>query len=221
MLRRIFHHPRFRPVLDRGRWISNVVRFGFAAPRPNERIWVDPSSVEYALDGLPVLSGHVVDRWPPVDPVPFEDHRHVRFAVAHWRDGVPWEETGAYDYMLEQIARRGRQDGCHDLADVKRRYERLDELYETIRREGRLRTSSELDPAARDEDGGILIHVGPDGSAAIGDSGKHRMAIAKLLGVAVVPARLGFIHRDALGKLPDLRRAPAASDPVPAAARDS
>jgi hypothetical protein len=139
-----------------------------------------------------------------------EEHIHVRFALAHWRDGVPWEETGAYDYMLEQIARRGRQDGCFDLADVKRRYERLDDLFETVMRERRLRTRTELDPRVRNEDGGIFVHIGPAGETAIGDSGKHRMTIAKLAGLDAVPARIGYIHRDALPLLPALRRPPRA-----------
>ena len=153
-------------------------------------------------------SGYVVDRWPPVAPASLDEHIHVRFALAHWRDGVPWEETGVYDYMLEQIARRGRQDGCFDLDDVKRRYERLDDLFETVKRERRLRTRAELDPGARNEDGGILVHVGPGGEAAIGDGGKHRMTIAKLAGLDHVPVRIGYIHRDAIPLLPALRRAP-------------
>jgi hypothetical protein len=211
VIRRIVESTPFRRVRDRGRWISNIIRFGTTAPRPNERVWIDPSEVRYALGGLPVRSGYVVDRWPPVDPVPFDEHVHVRFALAHWRDGVSWENTGAFEYMLEQISRRGRQDGCHDLAEVERRYERLDELFETVRRERRLRTRSELDPGVRDEDGGILIHIGPDGEPAIGDSGKHRMAIAKLVGLTVVPARIGYVHRDALRLLPEFRRAPVTS----------
>jgi hypothetical protein len=210
VLRRIVESTPVRRARDRGRWLANVIRFGRAAPRPNERVWVDPSKVRYALGGLPVRSGRVVDEWPPVDPVPFEEHVHVAFALAHWRDGLSWEETGAYDYMLEQIRRRGRQDGCFDLADVQRRYQLLDELFETVRRERRLRTRSELDPTVNDEDGGILVHVGPDGEPAIGDSGKHRLTIAKLVGLTVVPARIGYVHRDAIRLLPDLRRAPTA-----------
>jgi hypothetical protein len=186
--------------------VANRIRFGKGAPRPNERLWIDPALVENALDGLPVRSGFVLDRWPPVEPAPFEEHVHVRFALAHWQDGVPWEETGAYEYMLERIRVRGQQDGCRDLADVERRYERLDELFETARREGRLRTRPELDSAAREEDGGILMHIGPDGQPAIGDGGKHRLTIAKLLGLPVVPTRIGYVHRDALPLLPALRR---------------
>lgn len=211
MLRRLTESPSLRPAREWVRGVTNRVRFGKGAPRPNERLWIDPASVEHALDGLPVRSGYVIGRWPPVDPVPFENHVHVRFALAHWRDGVPWEETGAYDYMLERIRIRGQQDGCRDLSDVKRRYQRLDELFETARREGRLRTRTELDSAARGEDGGILIHIGPGGEAAIGDGGKHRLAIARLLELPIVPARIGYVHRDALPILPVLRRAPEPS----------
>jgi hypothetical protein len=184
------------------------VRFGRAAPRPNERLWIDPARVRYALGGVPVRSGQVIDEWPSAALVPFDEHVHVRFALAHWRDGLSWEDSGAFAYMLNQISMRGRQDGCFDLDDVKRRYERLDELFETVQREGRLRTRPELDPKTRDEDGGILVHIGPGGEPAIGDSGKHRLTIAKLAGVSTVPIRIGHIHRDALPLLPELRREP-------------
>lgn len=208
MLRRVVERPPIRRARELGRLFSNLVRFGRYAPRPNERLWIDPATVELALDGLLVRSGYVVDRWPPGEPARLDEHIHVRFALAHWRDGVPWEETGAYDYMMEQIARRGRQDGCYDLDDVKRRYERLDDLFETVMRERRLRTRPEVDPGARNEDGGILVHIGPGGETAIGDSGKHRMTIAKLAGLDAVPGRIGYIHRDAIPLLPALRRPP-------------
>jgi hypothetical protein len=208
VLGRVVDRPPVRRAREAGRLVWNVARFGREAPRPNERLWINPAAVEVALDGLPVRSGYVVDRWPPVEPARLDDHVHVRFALAHWRDGVPWEETGAYDYMLERIARRGRQDGCFDLDDVKRRYERLDDLFETVMRERRLRTRTELDPRVRNEDGGILVHIGPGGEAAIGDSGKHRMTIAKLAGLDAVPARIGYIHRDAIPLLAGLRQAP-------------
>jgi hypothetical protein len=208
VLRRVTGSPTVRPVREWARGLANRVRFGKGAPRPNERLWIDPAAVENALDGLPVRSGYVVEHWPPVEPAPFEDHVHVGFALAHWRDGVPWEQTGAYEYMLERIRIRGQQDGCRNLADVKRRYQLLDELFETARREGRLRTRQELDAGAREEDGGILMHIGPQGEPAIGDGGKHRLLIARLLRLPIVPARIGYVHRDALPLLPDLRRGP-------------
>jgi len=208
VLRRFTEAPALRPAREWSRGVANRIRYGREAPRPNERLWVDPSSVVNALDGLPVRSGAVISQWPPAELIPFDEHVHVRFALAHWRDGVPWEETGAYDYMLERIRVRGQQDGCRDLADVRRRYVRLDELFETAQRERRLRTRTELDETAREEDGGILMHIGPHGTPAIGDGGKHRLTIAKLLELPVVPVRVGYVHRDAVPLLRELRRSP-------------
>ncbi|MDQ3823786.1 MAG: hypothetical protein M3321_11180, partial [Actinomycetota bacterium] len=55
-----------------------------------------------------------------------------------------------------------------------------------------------------------LIHVGPEGEPAIGDSGKHRLTIARLLGLSVVPARVGYVYRGAIPLLPAVRGAGSA-----------
>jgi hypothetical protein len=193
---------------DRRRELSNRWHHGPQAPRVSERLWIDPLSVERAFLWFEARSGQVDVRWPPAPDVAFDEHPHVAFALAHWRDGLPWEETGAYDYMLRQIERRGRQDGCFDLDDVARRFEALDRLYETVGRERRLRTRAELEPGSFREDGGILVHVGPRGELVSGDSGKHRLTIARLHELPTVPVRLGHAHRDALGLLPRLRQGP-------------
>lgn len=197
-----------RRISDSGRDAANVLRYGRAAPRTDERLWIDPAKVTRTFHAFPARSGRVVNRWPPTEPWSIDEHRHVRFALAHWRDGVPWEDTGVYDYMRERIAARGRQDGCRTIDDVVRRYQLLDELYETARRERRLRTRAELDPSAHREDGGVFIHVGPDGELFIGESGKHRLTIARLLELRSIPARIGIVHRDALELLPSLRTPP-------------
>ena len=197
-----------RPAADVGRDAYNVLRYGRAAPRTDERLWVDPASITQTLHAFRARSGTVVRSWPPTEVWPLADHLHVQFAVAHWRDGIPWPETGVYEYMQERIERRGRQDGCRNRDDVVRRYEDLDELYATVSRERRLRTRAELDPSAHREDGGIFVHVGPAGEVLIGESGKHRLTIAQLLELPVIPVRVGHVHVDAIPRLPDLRRPP-------------
>jgi hypothetical protein len=85
----------------------------------------------------------------------------------------------------------------------------LDELYRRVKAEGRLRTREELFPRTFREDGGILVHIGPEGEPMIGDAGKHRLIIAKLAGVLSIPVQLGEIHVSALGRLNALRQPPA------------
>jgi hypothetical protein len=191
----------------RDRW--NRLPYGPQAPRRSERLWVDPLAVQHATAYLPAASGRVVRRWPPAALVPIEEHLHVRFALRHWRDGVPWEDTGLYEYMAERIRVRGQQDGCRNDSDVVARCRRLDELHEQVGREVRLRTRQELDPAGFREDGGILMHLGPAWEPVVGDNGKHRLTVARLHRLPVVPVRVGVVHVDALPLLPALRRDPA------------
>lgn len=193
---------------DRAREVANRLFYGEYGPRVNELIWIDPRSVGFTFESFRAASGRVVRRWPLTPLIPLEEHPHVRFALAHWRDGVPWPDTGVFDYMLERIANRGQQDNCRTFEDVVERYRRLDALYETTRRARRLLTRGEIDPRAHREDGGILIHVGPAGELVLGASGKHRLTIAQLLDLPVIPARVGHIHRDALPLMPRLRRGP-------------
>lgn len=200
--------PRTRAVGDALRAVTNVLRHGPRAPRPHERFWVDPSVVRSAFAWFPAQSGRVVRSWPPAARMPLEDHPHVRLALAHWRDGLSWEDAGAYTYLLERIAERGQQDGCRTREEVLDRYRRLDETYREAEREGRLRVRQEVVPGARGEQGGILVHLGPGGEVVSGDSGKHRLVLAQLLGLPAVPVELGLVHRSALGRLPDLRRPP-------------
>lgn len=207
-------------LTDRARWgfdlasdllceAGNRVRFGAAGPRTSERLWVVPAAVERAFAWFPQRSGRVVGLWPPATDMPYDEHPHVVFALRHWRDGVPWAQTGAREHVLAEIARRGRQDGCTTPADVDRRFDALDALYEQVRTEGRLRTRQELNPADRREDHGILVHLGPDGRPVAGDSGKHRLTIARLLELPSVPVRVGIVHREAVPLLPALRLPPA------------
>ena len=46
------------------------------------------------------------------------------------------------------------------------------------------------------------------GEVLIGESGKHRLTIAQLLELPVIPVRVGHVHVDALPLVPDLRRMP-------------
>ena len=189
----------------------NFVRFGPDAPRPLERLWIDPQEVSLASAWFRAKSGRVRHTWPPAEVMPFEEHPHIRFAVAHWRDGVPWEDTGAYDYMMDRIQARGRQDDCRTLADVVRRFDRLDQLFETVKAEGRLKTREEICRRPFREAGGILIHLGPNGELVIGDAGKHRLMIAKLARLSKIPVLIGEVHIAALPKLAALRVPPVNS----------
>ncbi|WP_336023563.1 hypothetical protein [Halobellus salinisoli] len=118
---------------------------------------------------------------------------------SHYKDGVPWDETAFFDRVVAEIDDGRERWGCTSRADFYDRCDRLDQLYESIREHGflsqrQLVESGVDDPIERrrqtvaeriinDE---IAVDVGRDGELLFSD-GRNRLAIAKVLGVEVVP----------------------------------
>lgn len=185
---------------------ENRRRWGRDAPRWGQRIWIDPRMCNEATIRVFTRadSGRILGGSWDRETVSAEDHWKARTARLHWEDGVPWEETGAYEGMLRLIAERGRPvDGCSTLSDVVRRYGRLDALFERMRRERRLLTRSELPGVSFREYQGVYVHVGR-GGVLFGRGGIHRFMIARLLGLSRVPAQLGAVHSDAVGHFSEM-----------------
>ena len=188
--------------------VPNIVEHGLHAPRWEQLVWVDPKDVRQAVRGIPGRewrSGQVVDDgWldlaTPIDEVP-----KVNCSVLHWRDSVPWELTGIFEYMLDRIERGAGGDGCRNIVDLRRRYAKLDEIFVQVSRERRLRSQRELmkGPSFRGL-GEIRVHIGPDAEPIFGGAGAHRLAMAQVLGLDVIPARVGLVHPSALASWQDL-----------------
>lgn len=114
--------------------VTNRLRFGPDAPQSDELIWIRPRDVThwYAADptkGAPRFrrrhSGSVVAGDWDKSRTPFAGHIKLDSIRAHFEQGVPWEETELFDWMLQRIEELGRIDGVTDRAGLIRRYERL------------------------------------------------------------------------------------------------
>jgi hypothetical protein len=186
---------------------TNRLRFGQDAPQVAQLIWVDPAACSSALNSTSALgpdpssfSGHVVGGDWDLEVRPVEEVQKIAFGLRHWREGVPWAETGAYEHMTRLISERGRPvDRCETLADIIARYERLDEIYLEALREGRLKARAELSPSAFRERTGILVHISRNTTPIFGGSSHNRFAMALALDLPVIPAQLGAVHRQAVG----------------------
>jgi len=185
---------------------TNRLRFQEHAPRVAQLIWVEPAACRDALNVVealgpasPSLSGCVRGGDWDLKIRPVTELEKVAFGLRHWRDGVPWAETGAYEHMMRLITERGRPvDRCATLEDVIARYERLDEIFDQVRREGRLRTRAELSPNAFRERTGILIHISRHNTPIFGRSSHNRFAMALALDLPVIPAQIGVVHKEAV-----------------------
>lgn len=204
----IKHHwrARFRDTLNRWGW-------GDSAPLYAQTIWVHPLDCTHVLPEarfkhdlggrLRQSTGRVVKHWPADAMKPLLDHEKIRYCFAHWQNGLSWQAAGAEAYMLSKIAQKGSYDGCHNLADVRRRFDELDAVFERILTAGRLLTRAELDPNSFREVGGVLMHLGPNAEPVFSGAGCHRFAMALLL-KQPFPAQLGVVHVTGLAGLKDM-----------------
>lgn len=119
----------------------------------------------------------------------FSTNPLARAALQHWRDGVDWVDTGAVELQLRRIREYGPAlaDGMSTRDDVMRRYDRLDQLFELVRRTG------ELPPHTRPRDL-IYLHLDRHGEPVFGHRGVHRFVITHVLQVPSVTAQLGAVH---------------------------
>lgn len=186
---------------------TNRLFYGANAPVSDECIFVDPRDISHrympdrqtgarnfrrADSGL-ILAG---DWDRSVASIEGEPKRTACFR--HFRDGVPWGETGIYEYMLKRIERFGSFDGVRTLEAIEARYRRMDKVYEEIRRDQRMKTRAELPAYFRREYGGILVHIDRDGRPLKGRGANHRLAMVHVLGLRRIPAQIGVVHRDAV-----------------------
>lgn len=193
----------------------------YAAPiQPTRIYYADPQRIDRAVTwtDIPVdkkasehprfrppnyrLAGRVFDgEWDRVDDRVSESTIYRSF-VAHFQDGVPWQETRFYDETLRAIESGQTLWSCASRSDLDRRCEHLDDLYDRIATEG-YKTQDELYDSQgstlsqyrfyRVLWGEIAVHVGRDGEFVFQD-GRNRLAIARVLGLEAVPVVILVRH---------------------------
>ena len=193
---------------------NNKQKYGGGAPLFCERIWVNPLDCKMAMIFEPpvfnyMLSGQVIeDQWPPKQVrqvIPVLELQKVQHCIDRWCNHLEWHLTGAYDFLKESIDKFGQYDRCSTFKEVEERYRKLDLIFAQVKKEGRLRPSQEIDPAIFRERRGIFVHIGPGNELYVGGGGIHRFAIAYILSLPVMPAKIGYVHRSAIPFLDKLR----------------
>ena len=184
-------------------------RAGWRLPSPQQVLWVPTERIHLHTnlhhDGSPP---HPRDRVFPIGSNPFvadgdwdlggiafEELPTFQAIKSHIEDGEDWLQTDFYRLMVEDIEAGRTPWDCRTVADVKRRFQYIDDLVSSIRRFGLLLPSevgAAQDPTARYSDE-IEINIGRTGELLFQD-GRHRLAIAKVLGLPRVPVRVRVRH---------------------------
>jgi hypothetical protein len=113
-------------------------------------------------------------------------------------EGAQWDETAQFKKSIRDI-NRGRRawNGCLSVKDLYKRCKSIDKLYESMKRSG---YQIDLNPSHKRKIQNIYI---PDLIAVAAnrkgyfircEGGRHRLAIAKILGIQRIPAILQIKH---------------------------
>lgn len=116
--------------------------------------------------------------------------------------GREWEETRFYHSELASIKAGQMRWGCRNLEDWKKRCRQLDLLIQSVRVKGYIvehnLTSASgsrgafLKPEMSEE---ITVNIGRNGQYLF-QSGRHRLAIAKILGIERIPIKVLVRHKE-------------------------
>jgi hypothetical protein len=165
--------------------------------------WIDMDREEYMrIRFVPDVRGGDWD----LDTKPFSEHFVFRSIDARFNRGVPWDETELTAVALAGI-RSGEwlYHGCRSPADIAERQQKLDRIYERIRRDGykpqrdlhmkergRPPGRSRSRPPELDE---VVVSIGRNGDLILID-GIHRFSMARLLCVPAIPVWVLVRHAD-------------------------
>lgn len=194
-----------KKMLKNIRWytrdIYNRLKYGSEAPICCEKISIAPSAVTHHVVGGNISrsdSGSVLGGdW---DLSLREIEKSPKYRICHQRfvNGKTWKEAGAYRLMMDLIKKKPGVDGCRTIDDIKKRYEHVDILYHRIAEEKKMMSRSEMHPGNFRESNGVYVHIDRTGQIVFGNGGWHRLAIAKILRLELIPAQIGVVHENAV-----------------------
>ena len=123
----------------------------------------------------------------------YESYNHV------FEKGGHWKETPYYRYNLARINRGEIFEGCKSVDDLNERFQKLNELYESIKDNGfKLKKDLTTNEDKLDVYDDVVVHIGRNGELILED-GNNRLAIAKVLKLSQIPVRAGRRHEKWVG----------------------
>ncbi|MFA9427878.1 hypothetical protein [Natronorubrum sp. A-ect3] len=196
-------------ILRRVQDKHHQIKYDVAAPKPDQLLLVNLNNINYKIRPnfysklspyrTYILAGEWDKKSTDNEHVLEELDQYWRYHSLknHFEDGVPWEDTEIYEKMLEVSRWKGSKK------QVQGRLCYLDKLYNSMKEKG-YKTQREL--LMEDENvpkkvrypqpeyHEVAINIGRNGELIL-DEGRHRVSIAKILGIEKIPVRVLVRHK--------------------------
>lgn len=187
--------------------VKTWLKYGYkhkAEINPFRVLWINPNQIITAhgvvIPNKDLFCCHILDGDWDLTEERFEDLYQYNMLQEHFKYGFPWSDTSIYHTILSNIIKKGISwYGCRSEIDVLARCEQLDRLFDAIKNSGYLipdglkygetgltKTSVPLE---------VAVNIGRDGRIIFWD-GLHRLSIAKILGLPLIPVRVVVRHKN-------------------------
>jgi len=159
-----------------------------AVADPYKIIEINPQKVTEWLTEYPSgrnskwdFYGTIIDGDWDKNTQPFEETAFFKSMKSHFLNDFSWEEVGIIEHS-------------HDPDRGIDGYYKIDNLYQEIKENGyrKIPRNSKTDPRKYNV---VSVHVGRKGDFIFSGSGNHRLSIAKILGLNLIPVRVLGRHK--------------------------
>lgn len=166
---------------------------------PYRVIWINPADIYLGRrrvlpkDTRQKAICHVVDGEWDCDLYDFTESPVYKFLEGRFAQGKSWEELSFYTAALQQIAETGEAwNGCRSKGDLDVRAAKVDRLYHAICTNGYRTpdgvTYARSGIARTDLPEEVKVAIGRHANI-LWENGRHRVAIALLLGIPRIPVQ--------------------------------
>lgn len=175
----------------------------------NEILWVDPRTINLYIGDLPwsrfSMRGRIEGGDWDLASKPFAPTPVNRAIEARFIRGESWKSTRLYELVSKEIEAGAVRWGCSSIEAFEERLARLEQLYREISENG-YKSQEELSKASVDAHtwektspfnkyDEVTICIDRHGRMLLRD-GKHRLAMAKAIGIPQIPVVVGLRHRE-------------------------
>ena len=178
-------------------------------PNPEKVYWISPKKIIYHTnyvenknaEAIPFrdrvfdtkkMRGKVVDgNWDKTN-YKFTDLDIYKAFKKRIEKGVEWQDTKFYKRVLRQVESGRVIWACKNKDDLDKRCKHLDSLYQGIKNKGYRLNRNIYDKNAEYDE--IDVNIGRNGEYLF-QNGRHRLAIAKILGIKYVPVMVMVRHK--------------------------
>jgi len=196
LVRKFLKSTKLIPLIN---YLKNRLRFK-AVVHPHKVIWIDPKTIKYRYKGgvdsrKKHGAGSVLDGDWDLDVEIINPEKTLKYkgAVAHFKHGVPWEETDLFkDHFAKRMKRGDLIRGRRSIRELLDYYnDKIDGLYYSLKENSVLLPSEE-----HPEIDFMYVCIGRKGDLIYTDAGTHRLFFAIHLNFRRIPVAVWWRHKN-------------------------